>query len=67
MIQNKQGNKKTMSTNDEDIFGWKMWEHGIPDSRITVGNEIVEYIHHHGLICKQNVKFTSTYLTTKCL
>lgn len=37
-----------MSTNYEDIFGWNMWEHGVPDSRITVGNEIVEYIDNQG-------------------
>lgn len=40
-----------MKTNKEDIFGWKMWEHGIPDSRIIVGNETIEYIDNQG--CKR--------------
>ena len=48
MIQNKRGNKKTMSTNYEDIFGWKMWEHGIPDSRLI----ILEYMGDNKYLCE---------------
>ena len=32
----------------EDMTGWKMWEHGVPDSRIIVFKQTDDYIHPNG-------------------
>lgn len=32
----------------EDMTGWKMWEHGVPDSRLTVIRQIDDYINPTG-------------------
>lgn len=32
----------------EDISGWKMWEHGIPDSRLMVVEQVEDYISPQG-------------------
>lgn len=31
-----------------DMTGWKMWEHGVPDSRLTVIQQIEDYVDHNG-------------------
>ena len=31
-----------------DMTGWKMWEHGVPDSRLTVLCRIDDYISPSG-------------------
>lgn len=42
----------------EDMTGWKMWEHGIPDSRIIIISRTDDYIepksgrHHARYVCK---------------
>ena len=33
----------------EDMTGWKMWEHGVPDSRITVIKQVEDYISPSGV------------------
>ena len=43
----------------EDITGWKMWEHGIDDSKIIVVKQVEDYIgtngiHHARYLCKCN-------------
>lgn len=32
----------------EDMTGWKMWEHGVPDSRLTVICQVEDYISPSG-------------------
>ena len=32
----------------EDMTGWKMWEHGIPDSRLIVKKQIDDYVRKNG-------------------
>lgn len=32
----------------EDMTGWKMWEHGVPDSRLTVVQQTDDYIDPNG-------------------
>ena len=32
----------------EDMTGWKMWEHGVPDSRLTVIRQTEDYIKPNG-------------------
>lgn len=32
----------------EDMSGWKMWEHGIPDSRLTVIKQVEDYVSPGG-------------------
>lgn len=32
----------------EDMTGWKMWEHGVPDSRLTVIKQVEDYISPKG-------------------
>lgn len=32
----------------EDMTGWKMWEHGVPDSRLTVIKQVDDYIEKNG-------------------
>lgn len=32
----------------EDMTGWKMWEHGVPDSRLTVIQQAEDYIDKNG-------------------
>ena len=32
----------------EDMTGWKMWEHGVPDSRLTVIQQADDYIKRDG-------------------
>lgn len=32
----------------EDMTGWKMWEHGILDSRITVIKQVEDYVSPKG-------------------
>lgn len=29
----------------EDMTGWKMWEHGVPDSRLTVIRQVEDYVN----------------------
>lgn len=41
----------------EDMTGWKMWEHGVPDSRLTVVEQTEDYVapngkHHAQWRCK---------------
>lgn len=43
----------------EDLTGWNMWEHGIPDSRLTVVKQADDYIRPNGKrsaqwLCKCN-------------
>lgn len=43
----------------EDITGWKMWEHGVPDSRLTVVKQVDDHIYKNGKheaqwLCKCN-------------
>lgn len=43
----------------EDMTGWNMWEHGVPDSRLTVVCQAEDYIdkngvHHAQWICECN-------------
>lgn len=33
----------------EDMTGWKMWEHGVPDSRLTVVKQIEDYVSQGGV------------------
>ena len=45
----------------EDMTGWNMWEHGVPDSRITVICQADDYIdlqgkHYAQWICSCNCK-----------
>ena len=45
----------------EDMTGWKMWEHGIPDSRLTVIAQAEDYIKPNGKhlaqwLCECNCK-----------
>lgn len=47
----------TMIKIREDMTGWRMWEHGIPDSRLIVINQVEDYIapsgtHHTQYLCK---------------
>lgn len=37
----------------EDMTGWKMWEHGVPDSRLTVIKQVEDYISPSGEHCSQ--------------
>lgn len=32
----------------KDMTGWKMWEHGVPDSRLTVIKQVEDYIDPNG-------------------
>jgi len=32
----------------EDMTGWKMWEHGVPDSRLTIIKQVEDYIEASG-------------------
>lgn len=32
----------------EDMTGWNMWEHGVPDSRLTVIKQVEDYIRQNG-------------------
>lgn len=32
----------------EDMTGWKMWEHGVPDSRLTVIEQAEDYVNNKG-------------------
>ena len=32
----------------EDMTGWKMWEHGVPDSRLTVIEQVEDYVGKNG-------------------
>ena len=45
----------------EDITGWKMWEHGVPDSRLTVIKQVEDYVtpkgqHHSQWLCECSCK-----------
>ena len=33
----------------EDMTGWKMWEHGVPDSRLTVVQQTEDYVTPKGI------------------
>jgi hypothetical protein len=33
----------------EDMTGWKMWEHGVSDSRLTVIKQVEDYIQPNGI------------------
>lgn len=33
----------------EDMTGWKMWEHGIPDSRLIVIKQVEDYVQPNGV------------------
>lgn len=33
----------------ENMTGWKMWEHGVPDSRLTVIEQVEDYISPNGI------------------
>ena len=32
----------------EDMTGWNMWEHGVPDSRLTVKIQVDDYVRSNG-------------------
>ena len=32
----------------EDMTGWKMWEHGVPDSKITILKQVDDYVTPKG-------------------
>ena len=43
----------------DDMTGWKMWEHGFPDSRLTVVHQVEDYIdakgrHYAQWLCECN-------------
>lgn len=43
----------------EDMTGWNMWEHGVPDSRLTVIKQVDDYVslkgeHRAQYLCKCN-------------
>lgn len=45
----------------EDLTGWKMWEHGVPNSRLTVIKQVEDYIKPNGQhiaqwLCECNCK-----------
>lgn len=45
----------------EDMTGWNMWEHGVPDSRLTVVKQAEDYVYKNGKrtvqwLCKCNCK-----------
>ena len=33
----------------EDMTGWKMWEHGVPNSRLTVVDQVEDYVKPNGV------------------
>lgn len=35
----------------EDMTGWKMWEHGVPESRLIVIEQVEDYIDPSGVHC----------------
>jgi hypothetical protein len=37
----------------ENMTGWKMWEHGVPDGRLTVIKQAEDYIYPKGKHCAQ--------------
>lgn len=37
----------------EDMTGWKMWEHGVPDSRLTVLKQVEDHVTSGGEHCSQ--------------
>ena len=37
----------------EDMTGWKMWEHGVPNSRLIVKKQIEDYVSPSGERCSQ--------------
>ncbi len=32
----------------QDMTGWRMWEHGVPDSRLTIVRQVEDYIDSNG-------------------
>lgn len=43
----------------EDMTGWKMWEHGVPNSRLIVIKQVDDYVslkgeHRAQYLCKCN-------------
>ena len=45
----------------EDMTGWKMWEHGVPDSKLTVLKQVEDYVspsgvHYARWLCECNCK-----------
>lgn len=51
-----------------DMTGWKMWEHGVPDSRLTVLNQVDDYIrpdgrHEAQWLCECNCGQHNTLIT----
>lgn len=45
----------------EDMTGWKMWEHGVPDSRLTVIKQVEDYVspsgyHYNRWLCQCSCK-----------
>ena len=32
-----------------DMTGWKMWEHGVPESRLTVIKQVNDYVTPQGV------------------
>ena len=43
----------TTKENFIDMTGWKMWEHGVDNSRITVIKQVEDYISPSGIHCSQ--------------
>lgn len=37
----------------QDMTGWKMWEHGVPDSRLTVIKRVEDYLNPDGTYAPQ--------------
>lgn len=52
----------------EDMTGWNMWEHGIPDSKLTVIKQVDDYVspsgHHQAqYLCRCNCDKGKTIIT----
>ena len=45
----------------EDMTGWNMWEHGVPESRLTVIKQVEDYVspsghHYNRWLCQCSCK-----------
>jgi hypothetical protein len=47
------GGGKCMIKVKEDMTGWNMWEHGVPESKLTVMKQIEDYVTSGGERCSQ--------------
>ena len=55
-----------------DMTGWKMWEHGFPESRLTVIEQAEDYItpcngkHHAQWLCVCSCKQHTKIIVRQC-